>query len=150
MAAYISVASGCLFGDPVCGKLRNTTDCRTFRNKCKFNVANFFNSDYEEVDIKFCNKETGGRSTHTCLTVVPTTTTAPPTTPWTCGRNCKPLATEPVCTYKLNANPDTCRKFRNPCEFENHKCAQNPQLYDVADLARCSTLTSFNVDGNCV
>lgn len=151
LAAFISIASGCFIYSPVCGRVRNTNTCRTFLNSCKYNLQS--NGDYERIDMSYCSRNVGTAQcliTDTPTTVTrPTTVTPPPTTAWACGTVCTPLATKEVCTYQVNAQPDTCRKFRNHCELNNHKCEQTQPAFEVADAARCTGLTGI-IAGPCV
>lgn len=150
LAALISLASGCLFYNPVCGRIRNTNTCQTFFNQCKYSLLG--NREYEKVDMSYCNRNIGIAPcliTETPTTVIPPTTVLPPTTSWACGTVCTPLATKEVCTYQVNAQPDTCRKFRNQCELNNYKCEQTQPLFEVADPARCAALTGSTA-GNCI
>lgn len=136
------LVSGCvLLGTPVCGRDKNTNNCRTFRNPCDF--LPFSYGDYEAVDMKHCRNEIGTESA--CFN--PMTTKSPT---WTCPTNCTPRRTSKVCTYKLHAHTEKCRLFRNKCQFKNFNCDYVEPLYAVAHKSRCANLTVYNIDGDCI
>ncbi|KAL5278082.1 hypothetical protein ACFFRR_002996 [Megaselia abdita] len=144
LAAFVSYSTGCFMSGPVCGRQRNSNSCRRFMNVCKYNMVN--RGQYERVGLNYCSYQLGSAP---CLITDNPTTVKPPTTPWTCGTVCTPMATQLVCAYQVNAATDTCRTFRNQCEFENYKCQQSQPLYQVADISRCNGLAP-NVAGPCV
>lgn len=139
LIASISIASCCFcVGHPVCARVKNTNTCETFNCDCQLSLT-LPNGDYEPVDMKYCRQKIGITN---CL--------LKPAVPWICGTECRPRKSAKVCTYKISAQKDTCRFFRNPCEFKNYNCEKNPALYARADISRCAKLTNYNVDGECV
>lgn len=145
LVASISLASACPnIKNPVCGRRGRTNTCQTFRNPCTFMLFN--NGFRQKVSMTNCKEEVG--AVVTCLNQTSITTSTTPK-PWVCGTICTPFATAEICTYKINVQPEVCRKFRNECELNNYKCTTNPSLYASANSTRCASLTNYN-DGTCV
>lgn len=115
---------------PVCGRVRNTNTCRTFKNQCKFDLLN--NGDYDEVDMNYCVDK---------LRIVPCLI-RDRSTSRNCGDTCAPFATAHVCACQLD-EPDTCKYFRNQCELDNNKCDHNQPLYDLANKLKCTGLPKY-------
>lgn len=146
LTALISVTFSCSdFYNPSCGRVLNTNTCRTFKNLCKFLKIN--NGDYEKVSMSYCKNKLGIRE---CLIKDNPTTDTQLSTPWICGSACPRELEGDVCTYLVDAEPDTCRQFRSRCEFEEFKCRnQNETLYELAHISRCRELPRYEEDGNC-
>lgn len=132
-AATISFTSSCSeTHDPVCGRVKNTNTCRTFKNPCKFDLFN--NGDYEEVDFNYCVDR---------LRIVPCLIRNIPISR-TCGTTCAPYATAHVCACQVNAT-ESCKYFRNQCELDNNKCDNSQTLYEMADKLKCHGLSKYRI-----
>lgn len=145
LAALISSSTACFMFGPVCAKTRGTNTCQRFMSVCKYNMVN--RGDLEKVPMSNCPYGPGTRAP--CINTIGTSTTVvPPTTAWPCGKECTPDPTALVCVYKVGVTPETCRTFRNDCEFNNSKCL-NPNTFALAHSSRCSGLAK-DTEGPCV